>query len=243
MNLVAGATPRRIAAIGGGGFLMDDNSLRQEHWLLSLTARPRPAVLFLGTAGGDGVVGQAKFFRAFTRLDCRPSSLLFFPYDMKTDYHQAVRDADMVYVGGGNTPAMLAVWREFGFDIALRQAYEGGTVMAGISAGANCWFESYVTDSVPGGGVRPGLGWLPGCFCPHLDGEAWRQPVLAQQAAPSAGAGDGVVVLYEQEAWAGAVYSCAGLPLLWRRGPGDAAPGPVVADPLPILDDGTPSHR
>ena len=240
MSASAPAPTRRVAAIGGGGFLMDDNSLRQERWLLSLTARPRPAVLFLGTAGGDGVVGQAKFFRAFTQLDCRPSSLLFFPYDMKLDYRQAARNADLVYVGGGNTPAMLAVWREFGFDIALRQAYEGGTVMAGISAGANCWFERYVTDSVPGGGVRDGLGWLPGCFCPHLDGEAWRQPVLSQQPAPSAGAGDGVVVLYEQEAWAQAVHCCTGAPLLWRRETDDAAAAPVAPDLLPILANETP---
>ena len=235
MSAAASTAIRRVVAIGGGGFLMDDTSLRQERWLLSLSGSPRPAVLFLGTAGGDGVVAQAKFFRAFTRLDCRPSSLLFFPYDMKCDYRQAVLDADLVYVGGGNTPAMLAVWREFGFDTVLREAYDGGTVMAGISAGANCWFDRYVTDSVPGGGVRPGLGWLPGCFCPHLDGEAWRQPVLSQQPAPSAGAGDGVVVLYEQETWAQAVHSCAGAPLLWRREAGDAAPGMAAARALPIL--------
>ena len=207
--------PRRIAAVGGGGFLMDDETLRQERWLLGLTGKPRPHVLYLGTAGGDGVVGQLKFFRTFSRLDCIAASLPFFPYDMKRDYRQAVLDADLVYVGGGNTPAMLAVWREFGFEHALRAAYEAGTVLAGISAGANCWFEQYITDSVPGGGVRPGLGWLPGTFCPHLDSEAWRQAVLEAQAAPAVGAGDGVVVLYENEAWAEAVHS-AKAPLLRR---------------------------
>lgn len=238
-----GAVTRRIAAIGGGGFLMDDTSGRQERWLLSLAHKSRPRVLWLGTASGDAATAQLKFYRAFSALDCQPTVLPFFPYDMKCDYRHAVLDADLVYVGGGNTPAMLAVWREFDFDSALREAYDRGTVMAGISAGANCWFESYVTDSVPGGGVRPGLGWLPGCFCPHLDGEAWRQPVLAQQPAPSAGAGDGVVVLYEQEAWARAVHSCDGAPLLWRRGRQDAAPVPVDAEPLPILGADTPRHR
>ena len=239
-NAAPAAVTRRIAAIGGGGFLMDDTSGRQERWLLSLARKPRPRVLWLGTASGDAATAQLKFYRVFSELDCQPTVLTFFPYEMKRDYERAVLDADLVYVGGGNTVAMIAVWREFGFERALRAAYEAGTVLAGISAGANCWFESYVTDSVPGGGVRPGLGWLPGCFCPHLDGEAWRQPVLAQQPAPSAGAGDGVVVLYEQEAWAGAVHSCSGAPLLWRRGRQDAAPVAVDADPLPILADDTP---
>ena len=133
--------PRRIAAIGGGGFLMDDTSLRQERWLLSLARRSPPSVLWLGTASGDAERAQLKFFRTFSRLDCRPSSLAFFPYDMQCDYRQAVADADLVYVGGGNTVAMLAVWREFGFDAVLRDAYQAGTVMAGISAGANCWFD------------------------------------------------------------------------------------------------------
>jgi peptidase E len=223
--------PRRIAAIGGGGFLMDDPSLVQERWLLSLV-RPRadgglPRVLFVGTASGDAHSAQLKFHTAFSQLRCRPATLVFFPYDMEADHRAAVLDADLVYVGGGNTPAMVAVWREFGFDAMLRAAYEAGTVLAGISAGANCWFERYVTDSVPGGGMRNGLGWLPGTFCPHLDGEAWRQPVLAAQPAPAVGAGDGVVVLYEGERWADAVCSTA-TPLLRRRSAGDDAPRELV---------------
>jgi peptidase E len=230
------APPRRIAAIGGGGFLMDDVSLRQERWLLGLTrpeAQPRPRVLFVGTAGGDGERGQLKFLRAFSRLDCRPECLPFFPYDMKRDYRQAALDADLVYVGGGNTPAMLAVWREFGFHEALREAYEQGTVLAGISAGANGWFERYITDSVPGGGVRPGLGWLPGVYCPHLDSESWRQPLLAAQAAPAVGAGDGVVVLYEDGRWADAVHSAAAAPMLLRVEVTGAEPAGVEPRLLP----------
>lgn len=190
-----------IACVGGGGFLMDDTSLVQERWILSLLPAPRrarPRVLFLGTAGGDGVVGQLKAYKAFTHLGCDIVSLPFFPYEMARDYAAEARDADLIYVGGGNTVAMLAVWREFGFDRALREAWEGGTVFAGISAGANCWFEHYVTDSVPGGGIRPGQGWLPGTFCPHLDSEPWRQPLLAAAPAlPAFGAPEGVVIRFD----------------------------------------------
>jgi peptidase E len=176
-----------IVGIGGGGFLISEASNAQERWLLSLCRTAQaPRVVFLGTAGGDGDRAQGAFYRTFLGLGARASSLRFFPYDMKADYAAAVREADLVYVGGGNTPAMLAVWRLFGLDLALREAWEGGTLLAGISAGANCWFEHYVTDSVPGGGVREGLGFLPGTFCPHLDSEPWRGPMLAQ--APGAAA-------------------------------------------------------
>ena len=210
---------RRIVAIGGGGFLFDDAALAQERYLLSLCRQMQPRALYLGTAGGDGERAQLKFIKAFTSLGCRADTLPFFPYEMRRDYAAAVREADLVYVGGGNTPAMLAVWREFGFDKALRAAYEAGTVLAGISAGANCWFEQYVTDSVPGGGVRSGLGWLPGTFCPHLDSEAWRQPMLAASTGPAAGAGENVAVLFEDEGWVEAVSNAAVSKSVccWRR--------------------------
>ena len=231
----ASAWPRRVLAIGGGGFSVEQYGLQQERLLLSLARRRRPRVLFVPTASGDRELYQLRFLRAFSRLDCTTDVLPFFPYDMKRDYAQSVRDADVVFVGGGNTVAMLAVWREFGFDIALRRAYEGGTVMAGISAGANCWFEHYVTDSVPGGGVRPGLGWLPGTFCPHLDSEAWRQPLLAAAPVPACGAGEEVLVLYENESFADAFSVPPGPALCMRRYGADTALVRHPARSLPAL--------
>ena len=231
--------PRRIVAIGGGGFLMDDASLVQERYLVSQCRRAQPSVLYLGTAAGDGERAQLKFMKTFTALGCRPDTMPFFPYEMRRDYAAAVRNADLVYVGGGNTPAMLAVWREFDFDKALREAYQAGTVLAGISAGANCWFEHYVTDSVPGGGVRDGLGWLAGTFCPHLDSEAWRQPMLDATHGTVAGAGENVAVFYENEAWVEAVSSApASKPVTCLRREGEAALAPVV--PRPLLTDAAP---
>lgn len=220
--------PRQIVAIAGGGFSVEDYRLLQERFLLSLARRATPRVLFLATASGDRELYQLRFLRAFSQLDCRPDTLAFFPFDMKRDYAQAVREADLVFVGGGNTVAMLAVWREFGFAQALREAYEAGTVLAGISAGANCWFERYVTDSVPGGGVRAGLGWLPGCFCPHLDSEPWRQQVLAAEPAPAVGGGEQVLFHYRNEQLAGAWHDRhegRALPLALHRA---LPPGEVV---------------
>jgi dipeptidase E len=217
---VSAAVPRQVVAVGGGGFLMDDTSGLQERFILSLArTRAAPRVLYLGTANGDGERAQLKFYRLFTDLGARCSVLPFYLYEMKRDYPRAAREADVIYVGGGNTPAMLAVWREFGFDAALRAAYDEGTVMAGISAGANCWFERYVTDSVPGGGVRAGLGWLPGTFCPHLDSEAWRQPMLAATDGIACGAGEHVLVHYvdeqPREAWHSSTRSAT--PMCVRR--------------------------
>ena len=189
------SSPGAIACIGGGGFLTDDMRGWQERHLLTLIrppSGPRPRVLYLGLAHGDAESRQLKAYKMFDPLGCELRPLLFFPYEMTRDYVAEAMAADLIYVGGGNTPAMIAVWREFGFDRALHDAWQNGTVLAGISAGANCWFEHYVTDSVPGGGVRAGLGWLKGTFCPHLDSEPWRQPLLAGVSnAPAYGVREG----------------------------------------------------
>jgi peptidase E len=84
---------------------------------------------------------------------------------------------DVIYVGGGNTKSLLAVWRDWGAAEVLREAWEAGIVLAGVSAGAICWFEQGLTDSFADG-LRPlaGLGFLPGSCCPHYDGEVQRRP-------------------------------------------------------------------
>ena len=84
----------------------------------------------------------------------------------------------MVYVGGGNTENMLAIWRVHGVDRALRRAWEAGVVMTGQSAGSLCWFETGTTDSFGKGlaALSGGLGFVPGSHAPHYDGEANRRP-------------------------------------------------------------------
>ena len=83
---------------------------------------------------------------------------------------------DAIYVGGGNTKNMLALWKEWGLDSMLKKAWEKGIVLAGLSAGSICWFQEGVTDSIPGGmTIIKGLGFLPGVNCPHYDTESKRR--------------------------------------------------------------------
>ncbi len=207
--MTSNSIKRKIVTVGGGGFLLYDTRYLQERYIVSQlrdTAGRKPRALYLGTASGDSDRGQLSFLKCFTTLGCEATTLTFFPFEMKRNYAQAAQDADLIYVGGGNTVGMLAVWREFGFDEALREAYARGTVLAGISAGANCWFDHYITDSVPGGGVRGGLGLIKGTYCPHLDSEAWRQAMLNVCEAPAWGAGEHVCNLFEDGAMTDVVH-------------------------------------
>jgi dipeptidase E len=84
--------------------------------------------------------------------------------------------ADIVYVGGGNTLQMMRIWRRLGVDKLLRSAWENGTVLCGISAGAICWFGSGHSDSMSFYNPKKwdyikvrGLGLVDGIFCPHYN--------------------------------------------------------------------------
>jgi peptidase E len=109
---------------------------------------------------------------------------------------------------------MLALWREWSLDAILREAWEKGVVLAGISAGANCWFEACSTDSYGNGSLRPlnCLGLLAGGFCPHYDGEAQRRPTLgamvgAGELPDSWACDDGAALHFEGDAMREAVAS------------------------------------
>ena len=113
---------------------------------------------------------------------------------------------DVIYVGGGNTANMLAIWRLHGVDTAMREAYERGILLCGTSAGANCWFDACSTDSFGPGlqALRDGLGLLPGGFCPHFDGEELRRPLRQMvddgDMPTTIAADDGVAVIFEDGA-------------------------------------------
>ncbi|MBL8155351.1 MAG: peptidase E [Anaerolineae bacterium] len=164
--------------MGGGGFSMEPENPLLDRYIVAQTGTPRPRVCFLSQASGEARDYIVNFYRAFTDLDCRPSHLsLFQPHT--ADLRGYLMEQQVIYVGGGNTLSMLALWRAWGLPEILREAAENGTILAGISAGAICWFEALCTDSIPGQlTAMPGLGFLPGSCTPHYDGEAQRRPAL-----------------------------------------------------------------
>ena len=168
---------RQIVAIGGGGVSQDPANPLLLDYLLGLTAQPQPRVCLFGTASGDREGGLLLAYAAFGRRGCRVSHVGLFPRTI-ADLRAHLLAHDLIYVGGGNTANMLAVWRVHGVDAILREAWEAGLVLAGVSAGAICWFEAGITDSF-GPTLQPlhdGLGFLPDSCCPHYDGEIQRRP-------------------------------------------------------------------
>ena len=173
-----------IIAMGGGGFSMDDSQL--DRYIIGQTPASQPKICFLPQAGAEDDFYIVRFYRSFLDLGCAPSHLsLFRPHT--ADIADFLLAQDIIYVGGGNTKSLLALWREWEVDVILRQAWEQGTALAGVSAGAICWFTQGLTDSIHNQlNPLPCLGFLPGSCAPHYDGEAQRRPRFHELVASGA---------------------------------------------------------
>ena len=170
-----GAKSRQIIALGGGGLGSDPGNTALDMYILAQAEVARPRICFIPTATGDDPTYLDRFHTAFSRYDCDRSQLLFF--DRTPDVRSAILNQDVIFVGGGNTKSMLAVWREWGVIDLLREAWDAGVVLSGVSAGAICWFEQGLTDSFAGDlAILDCMGFLEGSCSPHYDGEADRRP-------------------------------------------------------------------
>lgn len=168
---------KRIIAIGGGAFSAKTPRPAFDRWLLAQTGKRRPRVGFIPTACGDHAETIRRIEATIKRLGGRPTTLALFKAPTE-DFAHLLSRQDLIFVGGGNTYNMLALWRLWKLDAAVRRAYDRGVILSGSSAGGLCWFESGLTDSFPGRFDRMScLGWLRGSFTPHFDSEPSRQPV------------------------------------------------------------------
>ena len=168
---------RNIIAIGGGGFGANPGQGIIEKYILKQTKKKNPRICFIPTATGDNEAYKVNFYSTFSRLDCQPSHLDFFK--RTPDLNKLILNQDAIFVGGGNTKSMLAVWKEWGLDKILKKAYLNGLVMSGVSAGAICWFQNGITDSWASNlKIMPCLNFVKGTCCPHYDEEPERKPVV-----------------------------------------------------------------
>jgi Peptidase E len=158
---------KQIIAIGGGGFGRNPGEGIIEKYIINQSEEERPNICFIPTATGDNDAYKVNFYSTFSTLNCSTSHLDFFK--RTPNLEELCLSQDIIFVGGGNTKSMLAIWKEWGLVKILKQAYESGTIMCGVSAGAICWFEQGITDSWEDElKIINCLGFVQGSCCPLL---------------------------------------------------------------------------
>ena len=151
MNLRPGPSYRLAADLAGAG----------EH----------PRLCVIGTAGGDDMPRLAAVHNAFSKIGFISSHLALFLMPNVPDVRAHLLAQDVVWVGGGSTANLLALWRLHGLETILRECWEVGVVLSGVSAGSLCWHVGGTTDSF-GPTLQPvtnGLAFLPYSNSPHHD--------------------------------------------------------------------------
>lgn len=228
--------------MGGGGFTMEPGGSSLDDFVLRLGRRAIPRICFLATASGDLNEQIVGFYGAYGDRPCEPAHLSLFRLGTRpVDVEALLLAQDVIYVGGGSMRNLIAIWRTHDLDRILRRAWESGVVLAGLSAGAMCWFEGGVSKS----GGRPeataGLGMLPGSLSVHDDSEPERRPAyLAAVAAGTLPDGyavdDGVGLLYRGRRLERIVAARPGMRCrrVLRRA-GGAVEEPVEVELLPDL--------
>ena len=181
---------KKIVAIGGGenGRLNRNDNSRypyetgpMDQEIIRLTGKENPNFLFLGHAS---VQVQESYFNVMVDIyskmyGCQCKILHSDDLTDRVKTQELINWADIIYEGGGNTRAMMQLWRDTGFDNILIQAHKDGKVMCGVSAGANCWFKSCSSDALQIELNDPNaplikvdcLGLVDGFFTPHCDEE------------------------------------------------------------------------
>lgn len=190
---------------------MEPGNLLLDQFFFSLAQKSKPNVCFIGTASGDAQGYIERFYDYMKDHEVTPSHLSLFkgPEGSLRDY---VLSKDVLYVGGGNTRNLMTLWRDWGLDKIIREAYQRGVVIGGLSAGGLCWFEEGITDSVPGNLTKLScMNILSGSFCPHYDGEADRRPAFQDFVKDGLKAGyacdDSAAVYFENEKFIESVSS------------------------------------
>lgn len=188
--------------MGGGGFTMKERSSPIDRFVVELTGQRVPKICFLPTASGDQREQVLWFHERFRLTPCELSDLSLFHLSRdRINPRELLLSQDAIYVGGGSMRNMLAIWREHQIDTAMREAWEAGVVLAGLSAGAMCWFEGGISMSAGIPEPVAGLGLLAGSLSVHRGSEPWRLPAYIQavidgQLPHGYAADDGTALLF-----------------------------------------------
>jgi peptidase E len=183
-------------------------------------AGSHPRLCIIGTAGGDNPMWLAAMHHAFSKLDMVVSHLDLFAMPNFDDIEAHLSRQDVIWVSGGSTANLLALWRLHGLDVVFQKIWQAGIVLMGVSAGSLCWHVGGTTDSfgptlVP---VTDALGFLPYGNSPHHDGEEQRRPLIHKLVA------DGRLPLsYATDNGAGLIYHGTDLHEAFTERPGALA--------------------
>ena len=189
---------KKIIAIGGVG-VSPESDKELDNFIINHSKKMKNNIGFLGTASKDDKEKINKFYK---RFDNTSSELSHFNLTSDIDgFHEWLLNKDIVYVGGGNTFYMLEIWKKNNLEQVFKKAYEKGLILSGVSAGAVCWFDWILSDSM-GRGFEPlkGINLIEGSCTPHSSNteriNKFELNIKSGELPPGLAIDDGVAVVF-----------------------------------------------
>lgn len=193
-----------IVAIGGGELRLNE-TLEIDRYIVKMSGKEVPLALFIPTASGESQGYVDVFNNVYgDTLGCKTDSLLFLTQNMSdTEIQNKISQADIIYVGGGNTQKMMEEWKSRNIDKYLKRAYENGTILSGLSAGSICWFKYGHSDSnkdITGEYCFvEGIDLIHFLHCPHYNERPDFDKYVQQHSCPAIAIEDNCAVIFKDE--------------------------------------------
>jgi len=184
---VASGLPGTLALIGGGDY---EQAEQVDRFLLELAGGPGTSVVFLPTARPSRRMGEkfVEYYQSLGALNVQVAPV-YEPEDANNQANaRMLREAGLIYIGWGSDIRVQQVITNTPVHVAIEEAWRGGAVLAGTSAGARgagAWAISpangpvglrggldegppRVSDGLPLDQktvlqIWPSFNWLPGC--------------------------------------------------------------------------------
>lgn len=194
--------------IAAGGDIITDNAMN--YYILSQANSEKPKVCLLPTPSGDSSMIIRTFYEMFRKHNCKTDHVSLFS-SPRPNFREFLLDQDIIIVCGGQSKSCLGVFKEWGLDKTLKEAYEKGVILSGGSAGSVIWHDEALTDSF--GDLRPMkfMGYLPFSNCPHYRSSErrvkYREAILNRQIGPGYAISDGGAIHYKDDKFFRAIAS------------------------------------
>ena len=194
---------KTIVAIGGGELRLNE-TFCIDKYIVGLSSKENPKVLFIPTASGEAEGYIETVNRVYgDELGCFVNTLKILTETPPSDNEikDMILSSDIIYVGGGNTAKMMAAWKERNITHSLWQAYNNGVILSGLSAGSICWFEyGYSNSHLEETGesfLVKGLGMIPALHCPHYNEHPEFDEFMKTQNMPAFAIEDNCALIFQ----------------------------------------------
>lgn len=170
----------KLMLIGGGDIGRADTKYETgtiDEEVVKMTNKEEPNFLFISLASSFGDSYYKIIKDIYKNLGCKTGKISNKTLSHMEVVEKKIKEADIIYIGGGDTVKLVNILKETGMDKMLKESLDNNTVLAGVSAGAIAYLKYGLSDveimnNISNNYVKvDGLNFLDYMFVPHFSSD------------------------------------------------------------------------